>query len=115
MGHRGRMDDLLRVVSSEPSGPIVVFGPEGAGKSLIARQVLQDRKFTIYLNMRMQLVEQFSRAFALESGFYLPSVEIQVRPIRVMNIFRSVLFIPRFVSSSLVGVLRTLNRKSFRQ
>jgi len=45
---------LKKFIDSIPTGPLVVLGPnQGAGQSVLIKEVLEARKISFYLNLRM--------------------------------------------------------------
>jgi hypothetical protein len=45
---------VSEVFNSDPSGPIVLTGPQGSGKTMIVKRCLANRPETVYLDLRAQ-------------------------------------------------------------
>ena len=69
-------------VAAEPTAPLVVTGPEGAGKTGIIKQVLLNRPNTLYLDLRQHPVssgQELQRSVVTAAGYLLPPSELVAR------------------------------------
>ncbi|KNC52238.1 uncharacterized protein AMSG_01067 [Thecamonas trahens ATCC 50062] len=77
---RVREKGLLRsILRQEPSGPVVVTGASGSGKSAMVREVLNDRPWTMYINLYQDPVggsTDFLTRFVRACGYYYPPIEL---------------------------------------
>ena len=77
---RQREVGLIRsILRQEPSGPVVVTGASGSGKSSMVREILNDRPWTLYLNLQADPVggsTDFLSLFTKASGYYFPPIEL---------------------------------------
>jgi len=63
---------LTQYFGSPPSGPSVIIGPEGAGKSGLLKQIVQNRKMVIWMDLKQNPVatgEEFLVSFINNSGY----------------------------------------------
>lgn len=75
---------LAEVFSADPSGPILITGPQGSGKTAAIKQVLKGRFQTVYLDLRAQPVttgEALTLAFVEQAGFLMPPRELVGRAV----------------------------------
>lgn len=66
---------LKRWFDSPPTGPIVLAGPVGAGRSYLIKSVLSDRKMTIYVDFRREPVvtgEEHIAGIVAAAGYVIP-------------------------------------------
>jgi hypothetical protein len=73
---------LSQYFSSPPSGPIVITGPDGSGKTTILKRVMSGRSMTVYLDLRQNPVtseDEFMFQFVESTGYLLPSTDLFYR------------------------------------
>eukprot|EP01122_Echinamoeba_exundans_P017922 TRINITY_DN9870_c0_g1_i1.p1 TRINITY_DN9870_c0_g1~~TRINITY_DN9870_c0_g1_i1.p1 ORF type:complete len:763 (+),score=165.98 TRINITY_DN9870_c0_g1_i1:125-2413(+) len=67
---------LRRVFKTPPSGPMIVVGPTGSGKSHLMKRVLSRRPMTIYVDFRREPIvtgEEFVGTFVDNAGYAIPT------------------------------------------
>lgn len=75
---------LRSVFDSDPSGPLLLTGPDGSGKSGLLRQVLTNRRNTLYLDLREKPVlngHELLATFVERSGYLMRPQELLGRAI----------------------------------
>lgn len=68
---------LKKFIDSTPTGPLVILGPNGAGQSVLIKEVLEERKICFYLNLRMHGVttgEELVHMLCEHLGYTFPVV-----------------------------------------
>ena len=79
-----KLSFLAEVFGSDPSGPILLTGPAGSGKSAALKQVLRARFQTVFLDLRATPVasgEALALAFVEQAGFLMPPRELLGRAV----------------------------------
>lgn len=84
-----KINFIGEIFNSDPSGPIVVTGPQGSGKTMLIKKCLTSRPGSIYLDLRAQPAqtgEALTRAFVTQAGYLLPPNELLGRAIFTQNV-----------------------------
>jgi len=72
------------VFDSDPSGPLLLTGPDGSGKSGLLKQVLTNRRNTLYLDLREKPVldgNELLATFVERTGYLMRPQELLGRAI----------------------------------
>jgi hypothetical protein len=80
----GKVSFLRDHIDGDPSGPLVVTGPAGAGKTMLLRRALADRPHSVYLSLRASPCssgEALSLALVQSAGYLMPPTELLSRAI----------------------------------
>jgi hypothetical protein len=80
----GKVSFLLDHLNSDPSGPLVITGPTGAGKTMLLKRALCDRPHSVYLSLRATPCssgEALSQALVTQAGYLMPPNELLSRAI----------------------------------
>lgn len=77
-----KIEVITDLFGSDPSGPIVITGPQGSGKTKILKQCLAKRAETVYLDLRAQPAttgEAMSLNFIQSAGYIMPPNNVAIR------------------------------------
>jgi hypothetical protein len=80
----GKTSFTREITDADPSGPIVITGPAGAGKTLILKAALCNRPHTLYFSLRASPLisgEALSSAIITQAGYLMPPTELLSRAI----------------------------------